>query len=250
MKKQNNILAVIKNIIYLMFACAFLNACTEDEIYKTSNIVEGVPVEVGFKFSVPSMEKVTTRGLTDEGEFQVNDLYIFIFDANNNQIRKAGGGYYDSDAISKVITGSQVSGTTSSGTLKLKTTSGESLIYGIANVNGNDLGGNIVSRLDKINNLQDLQDTWVELTIKGNVERSAPALVMSGAYTDGSNQPQTGYCNIIDKTTTLTGKISLTRLDSHITFKINPKMKTNGGKIISLSPKVGKYIMYHLSLIY
>ena len=223
-----------------MFACAFLNACTEDEIYKTSNIVEGVPVEVGFKFSVPSMEKVTTRGLTDEGEFQVNDLYIFIFDANNNQIRKAGGGYYDSDAISKVITGSQVSGTTSSGTLKLKTTSGESLIYGIANVNGNDLGGNIVSRLDKINNLQDLQDTWVELTIKGNVERSAPALVMSGAYTDGSNQPQTGYCNIIDKTTTLTGKISLTRLDSHITFKINPKMKTNGGKIISFEPKSWK----------
>lgn len=240
MKKQNNILAVIKNTIYLAFACIALNACTEDEIYKTSNIVEGVPVEVGFKFSVPSMEKVTTRGLTDEGEFQVNDLYVFIFDANNNQIRKSGGGYYDSDAISKVITGSQVSGTTSSGTLKLKTTSGESLIYGIANVNGNDLGGNIVSRLDKINNLQNLQDAWLELTPKGNVERSAAALVMSGAYTDGSNQPQTGYCNIIDKTTTLTGKISLTRLDSHITFKINPKMKTNGGKIISFEPKSWK----------
>lgn len=240
MKKQNNILAVIKNTIYLAFACIVLNACTEDEIYKTSNIVEGVPVEVGFKFSVPSMEKVTTRGLTDEGEFQVNDLYVFIFDANNNQIRKSGGGYYDSDAISKVITGSQVSGTTSSGTLKLKTTSGESLIYGIANVNGNDLGGNIVSRLDKINNLQNLQDAWLELTPKGNVERSAAALVMSGAYTDGSNQPQTGYCNIIDKTTTLTGKISLTRLDSHITFKINPKMKTNGGKIISFEPKSWK----------
>ncbi|WP_277754605.1 DUF4906 domain-containing protein [Bacteroides sp. 1_1_14] len=78
------------------------------------------------------------------------------------------------------------------------------------------------------------------MTIKGNVERSAPALVMSGAYTDGSNQPQTGYCNIIDKTTTLTGKISLTRLDSHITFKINPKMKTNGGKIISFEPKSWK----------
>lgn len=240
MKKQNNILTVIKNIIYLLFACAFLNACTEDEIYKTPNIVEGVPVEVGFRFSVPSMEKVTTRGLGDESEFQVNDLYVFIFDANSNQVRKAGGGYYDSNAISKVITGSQVSGTTSSGTLKLKTTSGESLIYGIANVNGNDLGGNIVSRLDKINNLQDLQDAWLELTPKGNVERSAAALVMSGAYTDGSNQPQTGYCNITDKPTTLTGKISLTRLDSHITFKINPQMKTNGGKIISFEPKSWK----------
>ena len=62
MKKQNNILAVIKNIIYLVFACAFLNACTEDEIYKPSEIVEGVPVEVGFKFTIPSMQKVSTRG--------------------------------------------------------------------------------------------------------------------------------------------------------------------------------------------
>ena len=240
MKKQNNILKVIKNIIYLVCAYIVLNACTEDEIYKTSEIVEGVPVEVGFKFSVPSMEKVTTRGLTDEGEFQVNDLYVFIFDANNNHARKKGARYYNSDEISKVVTGSQITGTTSSGTLKLETTSGESLIYGIANVNGNDLGGNIISKLDAIKNLQDLQDTWVELTTKGNIERSAPALVMSGAYTDGNNQRQTGYCNITDKPAILTGKISLTRLDSHITFKINPQMKKEGGKIISFEPKSWK----------
>ena len=91
MKKQNNILKLIKNITYLTLACIAFNACTDEEIYKSSEIVEGVPVEVGFKFTIPSMQKVSTRGLSDEGEFQVNDLYVLIFNANNDQARKTGG---------------------------------------------------------------------------------------------------------------------------------------------------------------
>lgn len=75
------------------------------------------------------------------------------------------------------------------------------------------------------------------MTIKANVERSSPALVMSGAYIDGSTQPQTGYCNIPAQSTTLSGKISLTRLDSHIIFKITPNMQANGGKIKTFTPK-------------
>ena len=237
MKKQNNILAVIKNIIYLVFACAFLNACTEDEIYKPSEIVEGVPVEVGFKFTIPSMQKVSTRGLSDEGEFQVNDLYVLIFNANNDQARKTGGGYYNSDQIENVITGNQANGKVSSGTLTLKTTSGESLIYAVANVKGNDLGGDFTAALENVNSLADFKKLSVALTIKANVERSSPALVMSGAYIDGSTQPQIGYCNIPAQSTTLSGKISLTRLDSHIIFKITPNMQANGGKIKTFTPK-------------
>lgn len=60
----------------MTLACIAFNACTDEEIYKSSEIVEGVPVEVGFKFTIPSMQKVSTRGLSDEGEFQVNDLYV------------------------------------------------------------------------------------------------------------------------------------------------------------------------------
>lgn len=72
----------------MTLACIAFNACTDEEIYKSSEIVEGVPVEVGFKFTIPSMQKVSTRGLSDEGEFQVNDLYVLIFNANNDQARK------------------------------------------------------------------------------------------------------------------------------------------------------------------
>lgn len=241
MKKQNNILEIIKNIVYLAFVCIALNACTDEEIYKTSEIVEGVPVEVGFKFSVPSMQKVSTRGLSDEGEFQVNDLYVLIFNANNGQTRKTGGGYYDSEQINDVITGNQASGKVSSGTLTLKTTSGESLIYAVANVKGNDLGGDITTALENVNSLDDFKKLSVALTIKGNIERSSPALVMSGAYVPTSGtQMQTGYCNIPASSTTLNGKISLTRLDAHITFKLTPNMHANGGKIKTFTPKSWK----------
>ena len=34
MKKQNNILKLIKNITYLTLACIAFNACTDEEIYK------------------------------------------------------------------------------------------------------------------------------------------------------------------------------------------------------------------------
>ena len=51
MKKQNNILKLIKNITYLTLACIAFNACTDEEIYKSSEIVEGVPVEVGFHYT-------------------------------------------------------------------------------------------------------------------------------------------------------------------------------------------------------
>ena len=179
----------------------------------------------------------STRGLSDEGEFQVNDLYVLIFNANNDQARKTGGGYYNSDLIKNVITGNQANGKVSSGTLTLKTTSGESLIYAVANVKGNDLGGDITAALENVNSLADFKKLSVALTIKANVERSSPALVMSGAYIDGSTQPQTGYCNIPAQSTTLSGKISLTRLDSHIIFKITPNMQANGGKIKTFTPK-------------
>ena len=63
MKKQNNILAVIKNIIYLVFACIALNACTDEEIYKSATVKEGIPVTIDFGLSITGMDKVTTRAL-------------------------------------------------------------------------------------------------------------------------------------------------------------------------------------------
>lgn len=249
MKKQNNILACIKQIASLALISIVCYACSDEEIISPKvNVIEGVPVEVSLNLNVPGMQKVTTR-LSDEEEFQVNDLYVFVFDANSKKI-KDGTRYYNKEEILNAFTGSQ-NGTTSTGNIKLKTTSGKSLIYGIANVGGNDLGGNITERLNnEINTLDELKAFTVELSNKGNVDRTSPTLVMSGTYEDSNyTNQEAGYCIIPATSSNLKGTIKLTRLDSHITFKIQPLMKgdrkkINGatieGKILSFTPTTWK----------
>lgn len=224
MKKQNDILALTKKVLGLAILSFLFNACADEDVFdKKGEVIEGIPVEVEFNFAASSMEKITTRGLSDAEEFQVNDLYILIFNFNGDQ-RKEGSGFYSSEDIIGATTGSQ-NGSTSKGTLKLNTTSGKSLIYGIANVKGNDLGGETLkNELDKVKTLSELNALTATLTTAGNVSRASATLVMSGTYKYGNNQEQPGYCAIPAQNATLGGKIMLSRLDSHITFRIAPLM--------------------------
>lgn len=222
MKKQNNILAVIKNTIYLAFACIVLNACTEDEIYKTSNVTEGIPVEIKFGLSISGMDKVTTRSLTNEGESRINDLYVLVFDKNKNIKKKKF--YPTSEIISNFENNS-------SGKLTLETTSGESYIYAVANVKTTELSG-IYSALEKVKTINQLLEVTANLE-GANVERVAAGLTMSGTFVQTGvtgEQEKNGYCLISDLGA-VNGKIVLTRLESHITFKI-----ATGSKVISFSP--------------
>lgn len=216
MKKQNNILEVIKNIIYLTFVCAFLNACTDQEIYKPSTVKEGIPVKINFGISTPGMDKVTTRSLTEEGESQVNDLYLLVFnkDGNNLKTRK----FYSTNEISSSL------GNKSKGTLVLETTSGESRIYAIANVETTELNGtSIREELDNVNSVNDLFNVTASLK-DSNIERVQASLTMSGTFEQkgfSESLQKQGYCTIPETNSTLDGKIYLSRLDSHITFKIS-----------------------------
>lgn len=216
MKKQNNILEVIKNIIYLTFVCAFLNACTDQEIYKPSTVKEGIPVKINFGISTPGMDKVTTRSLTEEGESQVNDLYLLVFnkDGNNLKTRK----FYSTNEISSSL------GNKSKGTLVLETTSGESRIYAIANVETTELNGtSIREELDNVSSVNDLFNVTASLK-DSNIERVQASLTMSGTFEQkgfSESLQKQGYCTIPETNSTLDGKIYLSRLDSHITFKIS-----------------------------
>lgn len=215
MKKQNNILKVIKNIIYLLFACVFFNACTDDEICKSSTVKEGIPVEVKFSISTPEMNKVTTRSLTEEGENQINDLYILVFNKDGNSIKTKK--YYTSNEISSSLENK------SKGTLDLETTSGESRIYAIANVEITELNGtSIREALDEVNTIDELFNVSASLK-DSNIERIQAALTMSGTFQQkglSEDLQKQGFCTIPEENSTLSGKIYLTRLDSHITFKI------------------------------
>ena len=86
MKKQNNIFAYAKQTFSLILAILFCTACTDETYQDENQVEEGIPVEVDFQFNTSEMQKVNTR-LSDAGEFQVNDLYLFIFNSQGEKMR-------------------------------------------------------------------------------------------------------------------------------------------------------------------
>lgn len=222
MKKQNNILAVIKNIIYLVFACIALNACTDEEIYKSATVKEGIPVTIDFGLSITGMDKVTTRALPTTEESRINDLYVLVFDMSGKlKTRK----FYPTSEINSNLENKE------SGTLKLDTYSGQSRIYAIANAETNELTS-ILKELEEVNSIDDLSKVIISMK-EANVQRTQGSLVMSGTFnmTTPENSQEEGYCVIDEEGKISNGKIQLSRLDSHITFKIKV-----GDKVTSFTP--------------
>lgn len=233
MKKQNNILAYSKLAFGFVLISILFFACQDTDIIKSNEVEEGIPVEVKFNMSIPEMATLT-RGLRDEQEFQVDDLYLLIFDSKGN--RKEGTKYYSTKELIDHENGNQSKPT--NGTLTVKTTSGESYIFAAANVNSNQLNGgeNLKKQLDAVNNIDDFRKVTAMLNSKtdeAQVDRTQPALVMCGAYISNppSDNTKQGICTIPTKNSTLDGKILLERLDSHITFNI--KWGGNSSKVTS-----------------
>lgn len=220
MKKQNNILKTIKNIIYLTVACTFFNACADDEIYSSTNVKEGIPVTINFGLSVTGMEKLT-RGLPETEENRINDLYVLVFDRSG---KLKNSKFYNTNEIVNSLENRE------KGTLTLETTSGESRIYAIANAETNELES-ILNRLDAVKSIDDLYGVTISIN-EANVQRIQGSLVMSGTFNATSeNNKEEGYCVIDEHGKISDGKIELSRLDSHITFKIKV-----GEKVTSFTP--------------
>ena len=222
MRKQYNLSIYTRQVFALVLMSILFFACQEDEIIKSTDVKEGIPVKVSFNLSVPEMKKVTTRGLRDEEEYQINDLYLLIFDARGEL--KEGTRFYSSDELAS-SNGNQSSPST--GTLKdIKTTSGVSYIFAAANTNTNQLSGdgNLKRKLDKVNTLDEFKQVTATLNSKtdaAQIDRTQAALVMCGSYDSGEEGVEDGKCVIPEKGGALNGKILLERLDSHITFNIS-----------------------------
>lgn len=225
MKKQNHGAAFAEKAFYALLTILCLTACADNTWEGDSaQVKEGVPVSVSLQFQTSVAEKVSTRALTEKGEFQVNDLYIFIFDKNGN--RKEGSAYYNTEALSALghTNGNQANPTHGS-IANLKTTSGQSYIFGIANVASNELdrGNKLKSELDKISSLSGLKKWATTLNNDGNIARSSASLLMSGAFqaTGATDKEKAeGICTIPVSSSKIDGKLYLRRLDSHITFNI------------------------------
>lgn len=220
MNKQNNILRMIKDIIYLIAGCAFLCACADDEIYSPASVKEGIPVTMHFDLSVTGME-VKTRALPDAEENRINDLYVFVFNTSG-QLKNSK--FYNTDEIVSSLDNKK------DGKFAIETTSGECRIYAVANVETNELES-LLNKLDGVKSITDLNKVVASFE-EPNVQRIQGSLIMSGAFEMNSNNGKDkGYCVIDEHGTTSNGKIQLERLDSHITFKIK-----TGEKVTSFTP--------------
>ena len=63
MKKQNNILASIKQSFGFIFITILLFSCLDEKVVNKLEVEEGIPVEINFNLSLPAMNQVVTRGL-------------------------------------------------------------------------------------------------------------------------------------------------------------------------------------------
>lgn len=233
MKKQNNILRYVKLIANIAFISFLFQACTDEEIIKSSNVEEGIPVEVSFNFSAPEMNNISTRSLTGKEENNINDIYILIFDLNKQRV---DGKLYEKGVDFNPTTHSA---NTNTGTIKLVTTSGERRIYAIANVRDNELNGKgqswLLNELDNVKTIDKLEEITVamDITQSISVDRVSENMVMSGEFDDEKNSNIPGYCVIPSKSgQAVSGVLNLTRLDSKITFEIYL-----GSKITKFEPK-------------
>ena len=209
-----------------------LASCIDEYAGDSLSVEEGKPVTVQLGFSVPQMTEVNTR-LTPAQEYHINDLYILIFDARQN--RKFGQ-YYTREELTAHQDYPNFDGS-EGGSLTITTTSGESYIYGVANVETNELEA-LKAKLDAVQSVTGLQAITASLKSAGNIERNQASLVMSGTFegTDATDaQKAAGYCVLPAdgiSPIALSGRIHLKRLDSHITFKI----QTDNSAITSFSP--------------
>ncbi|MBQ2858594.1 MAG: DUF4906 domain-containing protein [Bacteroidaceae bacterium] len=213
---------IYKYMYFLVCTVLMFSACAEEELVNEVSGKEGLPVTVSLQVTEPGDMVQASRALTAGQERHMNDLYILIFDANG---KRKFGQYYE---VPNGVTNHQETTVPTDGMINnITTISGESYIYGIANVAMNELE-DLKSTLDGVQTVEQLYAIKADLASSGNIERNQASLLMSGAYTGGGNGGKyAGYCQIPEPSVaggsvTLTGKIDLVRVDSRIAFHITP----------------------------
>lgn len=222
--------------LYIIFViiCAgfFLGSCSED-IFNSVKVEEGVPVTLSltYKDIAPTEVTVTRAGRTDDEEKRLKDLQVFIFSANGNHNLKGYAHIVDKNGTQNIL---EQHGNI--GDVKVKTTSGDSYIYAIANyttdnydVKGlpDNLNENDAQNGDISFNLEDFKKLAFERKA-GVIEIGDGWFLMSGTVQDG------GICTI-STNGGISGDnvIKLRRVVSKVKFDIVPSYTAADGSIIS-----------------
>lgn len=216
---------ILRAIYTLCAAALLLSSCQDEEMIKQSGVKEGIPVTIDLTFSavIPEQEQVGTRAITDP-EYRVNDLYVLIFNANTRALKSDENGNpccYSFNYSQLTTNGNKQSDET--GTLvgelsNIKTTTGESVIYAIANVNNPpaeyEITEDIKSAITSVQSIDDLEDIVVNL--RDNDANALDRLYETRYIMSGSLS-----CEITVSGISGSNDIPLKRTDSYITFTVD-----------------------------
>lgn len=214
-----------------------LVSCSDDlGMQAGTSVREGIPTQVKLTFKAENRKNVEVTRAGKEGDNEVNDLYILIFNSTGN----LKTWFYDSE------------GFTQKREYTIQTTSGESYILAVANVaNGNAPAeyntAALKTALDEakdrtvessnpftLDELKDLQVSYRRANV-GVIDRIQSTFMMSGKYVNTNGQDLgDGRCTIPENGA-LTGEIQLYRTDAEIIFNVSigddVKQPTSGATI-------------------
>lgn len=211
---------VLENTILVGILLFLFSACTDDSFISkgTINIKEGVAVNLAFNYST-AQQKIQTRVVQNtETEYNVTSLYLFVFNSDGTIDSKgnaifSGGKYSETEGTAR---GKVINFTAHSGKGKK--------IYAIANADAS-AGDMSTSRLEEVQNEDDLRDLQVTLNNKLNIDRLA--FLMAGTIVDDAGNEvqmvdidENGNIYPSGSTELLTKNLLLRRVDARVTFKI------------------------------
>lgn len=205
--KQYNLL-----ILIAILGVTFFTSCVDEEFSNKNKIKEGIPVGLTLSFTQSNIANIETKADIGAEENKVYDIRIFIF--NSSQVLE----YTELIANES---NEALNSATAINIPKGSLTSGEKYIYAIANTSSSL--GSFDKELDNVKSISDL--TTLTYTMKSATEqRLSGRLLMGGFYTE-EGQVEEGHClvdadNAKDGIVSLTGNISLVRVDSKIKFNV------------------------------
>lgn len=211
--------------VWLLGLVTVLTACADEEIVKTYNIKEGVPVTVNLKFNVAA-SAVESRSAQDATvEQTVQRLFVIAFKRNGEV---SGKTYLESVNA------------TGSGTVTLDMYSGTGQqIFAVANPNSG-VGTLSYEQLDDVTNLDDFKALHSQLrtdkgeTVSLSVERMAFLMCGQLKNTEGGTDIAVdAQGNLVEAA----DKIDLERVDARITFNVKADGSEKGYTNMTFTPK-------------
>lgn len=201
--------------VWLLGLVAILTACADEEIVKTYNIKEGVPVTVNLKFNVAA-SAVESRSAQDATvENNVQQLFVIAFKRNGD----ISGKTYLSTVNS------------STGTVTLDMYSGtEQQIFAVANLNSG-VGTLSYEQLEAVTNLDDFKALSSQLRTGNELSVERMAFLMCGQLEDIAVDTDGNLVGAASNT------INLERVDARITFNVGVDAKVNEYTNMTFTPK-------------